>query len=622
MRQKKQVFSFRKLSVGLASVAIATTFFGLANSGTQVQAADGERTTAEKNVVPEKGDEKTDKQDQTYKTATKTVDYQFEGKSVGKQTISGAQIKDSDQFEFPAVVAEIPAGYESSTKVIEKSTSTGDVTITINVTKKEDSKSETDASEKVTRTIHFVDEKGKELHKDVTQEGTKNASGKVSFDNPTLPVIDGYKIFDGYEADLGKLDNSSANDVTVVYRKLAAAGDTTIYSSKDPDPKDTNHESVTNQHPEKTPLQKFNFEFKVVDKDGNLISTIPLGNVSFDQNYTYSYNKYKNETSYSGLIPDLNDIKNNFDKQLGVTVTPNTKDGKLYINGLPLRTVTIDGEEYEVRYVTNEYHSQGGLKYDDLDSKAVTDKDYYNFIKTHGYKPDDLGSGATFGIGYIPNATSAGYLPEITSLSNNTVIYLVAKPSTPTDTYVPSEPTTSIVSENKTVNEVIHYVYEDGTKAHDDYVAVPVVFTRTGVRDDSTGIVTWDAWSPAQYFQAVTSPTIDGYTPDKAVIDQVMVTGDSSDQVFTVTYKKNQPATPETSETPDKPTTPSKDTKTPEKPSTPAPTKNVTPNTSVSEKPEQATLPQTGQKESGLLSLIGLAMMAVTGLFAGKRKKN
>ena len=101
-----------------------------------------------------------------------------------------------------------------------------------------------------------------------------------------------------------------------------------------------------------------------------------------------------------------------------------------------------------------------------------------------------------------------------------------------------------------------------------------------------------------------------------------MVTGDSSDQVFTVTYKKNQPATPETPETPDKPTTPSKDTKTPEKPSTPAPTKNVTPNTSVSEKPEQATLPQTGQKESGLLSLIGLAMMAVTGLFAGKRKKN
>lgn len=620
MRQKKQVFSFRKLSVGLASVAIATTFFGLANSDTQVQAADGERTTEEENVVSEKGDEKTDKQDQTYQTPTKTVDYQFEGKSVGQQTISGVQKKGTSEFEFPAVAAEIPDDYESTTKVIESSTSTHDETVTINVTKKEDSKSETDASEKVTRTIHFVDEKGKELHKDVTQEGTKDANGKVSFADPTLPAIDGYKIFDGYEADLGKLDNGSANDVTVVYRKLVEKGDedeNTIYSPKDPEAS-KDQESVNGQSKSS---QDFNFTFKVVDEDGNLISNDPIftGNVSFKQKYTYSYNKDENKTKYSGLIPDANNIKNSLDK-LGVTTS--TKDGKLYINGLPLRTVTIDGKEYEVRYVTNEYHSQDGLKYDDLDSKAVTDKDYYNFIKTHGYKPDDLGSGATFGIGYIPNATSAGYLPEITSLSNNTVIYLVAKPSTPTDTYVPSEPTTSIVSENKTVNEVIHYVYEDGTKAHDDYVAVPVVFTRTGVRDDSTGIVTWDAWSPAQYFQAVTSPTIDGYTPDKAVIDQVMVTGDSSDQVFTVTYKKNQPATPETPETPDKPTTPSKDTKTPEKPSTPAPTKNVTPNTSVSEKPEQATLPQTGQKESGLLSLIGLAMMAVTGLFAGKRKKN
>ena len=105
--------------------------------------------------------------------------------------------------------------------------------------------------------------------------------------------------------------------------------------------------------------------------------------------------------------------------------------------------------------------------------------------------------------------------------------------------YAKNAPT--ITTESKTINETIHYVYKDGSKAADDYVAKPVEFTRQVSTDAVTGEKTYGNWSADQSFDAVTSPELKGYTADKAQIDKQTVNGDSKDLEFTVTYTKNAP---------------------------------------------------------------------------------
>ncbi|NMV65569.1 choice-of-anchor A family protein, partial [Lactobacillus reuteri] len=85
-----------------------------------------------------------------------------------------------------------------------------------------------------------------------------------------------------------------------------------------------------------------------------------------------------------------------------------------------------------------------------------------------------------------------------------------------TVTYTKNAPT--ITTESKTINETIHYVYKDGTTAHDDYVAKPVEFTREVSTDAVTGEKTYGSWSADQSFDAVKSPELKGYTADKAQI--------------------------------------------------------------------------------------------------------
>ncbi|MDH5100677.1 MucBP domain-containing protein, partial [Lactobacillus kefiranofaciens] len=105
--------------------------------------------------------------------------------------------------------------------------------------------------------------------------------------------------------------------------------------------------------------------------------------------------------------------------------------------------------------------------------------------------------------------------------------------------YTKDAPT--VTTESKTVNETIHYIYKDGTTAHDDYVATPVEFTRQVSTDAVTGEKTYGSWSADQSFAAVTSPVIKGYTPDQVEIGTQTVDNNSSDLNFTVVYTKDAP---------------------------------------------------------------------------------
>ncbi|KAA8802734.1 mucin-binding protein, partial [Lactobacillus crispatus] len=66
------------------------------------------------------------------------------------------------------------------------------------------------------------------------------------------------------------------------------------------------------------------------------------------------------------------------------------------------------------------------------------------------------------------------------------------------------------------VNQVIHYIYEDGSTARPDHVSVKIVFTQTGVKNLATNSTIWNGdWTKTQTFVVVKSPEIEGYTADR-----------------------------------------------------------------------------------------------------------
>lgn len=82
---------------------------------------------------------------------------------------------------------------------------------------------------------------------------------------------------------------------------------------------------------------------------------------------------------------------------------------------------------------------------------------------------------------------------------------------------------------HKDVNQVIHYNYEDGTTAHEDYNGKTLHFVQTGTKDLVTGEITWDGWTPVQSFEMVKSPEIENYVPDRLEVGpyNIIVTNDN-----------------------------------------------------------------------------------------------
>ena len=79
------------------------------------------------------------------------------------------------------------------------------------------------------------------------------------------------------------------------------------------------------------------------------------------------------------------------------------------------------------------------------------------------------------------------------------------------------------------VNQVIHYNYEDGTTAHEDYNGKTLHFVQTGTKDLVTGEITWDGeWTPVQRFEMVKSPEIENYVTDRLEVGpyNIIVTDD------------------------------------------------------------------------------------------------
>lgn len=113
------------------------------------------------------------------------------------------------------------------------------------------------------------------------------------------------------------------------------------------------------------------------------------------------------------------------------------------------------------------------------------------------------------------------------SVDQNVVIRLKHKVSTSTET--------------NTVTQTINYVYEeDNTPAAPEKKST-LIFSREMKTDEVTKVTTPGAWTPSTgTFPEVVSPTVDGYTPDKAKVDAENVTANQADIKVTVKYKADK----------------------------------------------------------------------------------
>jgi hypothetical protein len=133
----------------------------------------------------------------------------------------------------------------------------------------------------------------------------------------------------------------------------------------------------------------------------------------------------------------------------------------------------------------------------------------------------------------------------------------------------------------------VHYQYADGTKALDDQAQTVTWNTDT---DEVTGVTTY---TPTGNFETVTSPTIDGYTPNATVVGENTSFETTTDEPtagdYTVTYTAN--ATDPVPPAPVEPVPDPLPSPNPDGPVNPAPTPTPTP---IPEKPTPVIPPSGG----------------------------
>ena len=114
-------------------------------------------------------------------------------------------------------------------------------------------------------------------------------------------------------------------------------------------------------------------------------------------------------------------------------------------------------------------------------------------------------------------------------------------------------PKTETVSETTKVPVTVHYVYGSGPKKGQP--AAPDVteektFTRTGVKNDVTGEVTWNSWTPTQTVNPVKSPDVPGYVPTANESKTFEVNHDTPAQSQTIYYNPKTETVTETTKVP------------------------------------------------------------------------
>ncbi|MDT7017539.1 mucin-binding protein [Latilactobacillus curvatus] len=371
---------------------------------------------------------------------------------------------------------------------------------------------------KGTITTHYIDENGHKIKEDTNSTGNVG-NNYTTTGEPTITGSNGQT----YYLDTKKTPANAAGkytdgntDVTYTYYEKGTV--------------------VTKYTDEKgNPLQNPTF---TTDKEGNSFTTTALKSIVKDgvtyvltaqpTNATGEYTNGETDVTYvyaplTETLVIVNETINYID-QSGNSL-PNIDSHQ----ATPITFITVTNP---VTKETTTYYKNGTQKQPTLDLDGQPDS---TWTESNEANFQAVTNPTVPGYHVIKTTDPTNDLTQTTSktvdITNGNLNYTV--------TYTKDAPT--VTTESKTVNETIHYIYKDGSKAVDDHVAKPVEFTRQVSTDAVTGEKTYGAWSADQSFDAVTSPELKGYTADKAQIDKQTVTGDSKDLEFTVTYTKNAP---------------------------------------------------------------------------------
>lgn len=210
------------------------------------------------------------------------------------------------------------------------------------------------------------------------------------------------------------------------------------------------------------------------------------------------------------------------------TVTDLTPDGK---NTVSTSTYVVNGSTFDA-----ELYKHAGVQYIDDVTNTVISRDSIT-----GVRDQDFTYKINIPKGYVLANNSNGSNYRFDNNYQN-VIYTFNKDQAFND----KNPITihlthgrKAVIDSNTIGETVHYVFENGSKALDDYMAKPVASTRIGHKDLVTGETIWDSDWSTEAFNKVAVPKLDGFTPDQTEIDAINVNGESPDIVKTVTYHAN-----------------------------------------------------------------------------------
>ncbi|MEY8662845.1 KxYKxGKxW signal peptide domain-containing protein, partial [Ligilactobacillus faecis] len=207
-----------------------------------------------------------------------------------------------------------------------------------------------------------------------------------------------------------------------------------------------------------------------------------------------------------------------------------------------------DIQVYEIKYV------------EDLQTLRVTVIDDQGTKTDAGYTPVTLVDKQELGSGLSNSEVSASTKSDYENIIERykAAGYVVVSQDPVPDNY-DNDPTvdqTLVVhlrhdTEDKagssvTLTQKINYLYASGIHKGDVaapmYTSQPITFTSVDTIDKVTKEVINTVWSSPQTFVEVQSPTVSGYTPDKAKIESINVTHETpeSDLSFTVYYAPEQ----------------------------------------------------------------------------------
>ena len=321
---------------------------------------------------------------------------------------------------------------------------------------------------------------------------------------------DGYELFkDNFPAG-EKFDNDDTNDqfYTVIFK----------HHRENVDP---NHSSADGTKGTKTLTETVHYKYA----DGTKAAEDQTAQVTFTRN---------------GVLDDVTGIvawgKWNEASQSYKALTSPTIAGYTPSEAVVKRSSNSDAEQGPTLTVIYTADAQTAyVKYvDDTTGETLRQDDL------HGYTDETIPYSTAEGIkkfegdGYV--LVSDGFKPG-TKFGVGTPTYEVHFKHGTTHTDATDEN-----ADQKTVTETIHYVDENNQTVQPDYTAA-VTFKRGYTTDNVTGkVVSYDPWTvdgkqaDSKTFAAVTSPAVEGYTPNHKQIAAIDVTPESKDVVKTVVY--------------------------------------------------------------------------------------